>query len=59
VRAEWPLRGRDRELSQLVAALSTRGAVLVGPAGVGKTRLAVVDDAHEGSAALVHPAGWP
>lgn len=39
----WPLVGRGRELSQLTAALvSRRGAVITGPAGVGKTTLATV-----------------
>jgi DNA-binding CsgD family transcriptional regulator len=38
----WPLVGRGRELSQLTAALATRrGAVITGPAGVGKTTLAM------------------
>jgi DNA-binding NarL/FixJ family response regulator len=40
---EWPLIGRARELEMLVAACRDaggRGAVLVGEAGVGKSRLA-------------------
>ncbi|MGW9439662.1 LuxR C-terminal-related transcriptional regulator [Streptomyces sp. NPDC055607] len=40
---KWPLRGRDDELAALLSALtdrSARGAVLAGPAGAGKTRLA-------------------
>ncbi len=40
---EWPLVGRDRELSRLAAAAisgETRGLVLAGPPGVCKTRLA-------------------
>ena len=37
----WPLVGRARELSQLTSALvARRGAVITGPAGVGKTTLA-------------------
>ena len=37
----WPLVGRDGELGSVVAALDAPGgAVIVGPAGVGKTRLA-------------------
>ena len=37
----WPLVGRDRELASVVAALDAPGGVVVvGPAGVGKTRLA-------------------
>jgi len=40
----WPLVGRDAELQSVVKALSegaTGGVVIAGPAGVGKTRLAV------------------
>jgi len=40
---DWPLVGREAELSQLVDLLTdgrARGAVLVGAAGMGKTRLA-------------------
>ena len=38
----WPLVGRGRELSALTAALTSgRGAVITGPAGVGKTTLAM------------------
>ena len=40
---EWPLVGRDRELSHLIAAVISgdgSGLVLAGPPGVGKTRLA-------------------
>jgi len=43
MRREWPLVGRDDELQFVVDSLadaSARGVVLVGPAGVGKTRLA-------------------
>jgi DNA-binding CsgD family transcriptional regulator len=37
----WPLVGRSNELSQLTAAVvAQRGAVLTGPAGMGKTTLA-------------------
>jgi len=40
--AIWPLVGRNKELSQLTAAISARrGAVITGSAGVGKTTLAV------------------
>jgi len=40
---DWPLMGRDRELRVLLRVLERpdhHGAVLVGPSGVGKTRLA-------------------
>ncbi|HEX7135239.1 MAG TPA: hypothetical protein VF228_21880, partial [Iamia sp.] len=38
---QWPLRGRARELSEVVELLATgRSVVLHGPAGVGKSRLA-------------------
>jgi len=40
----WPLVGRDAELRSVVEALSERsagGVIVAGPAGVGKTRLAV------------------
>jgi len=38
----WPLAGRGEELSRLTAALAARrGAVITGPAGAGKTTLAV------------------
>lgn len=36
----WPLTGREADVARLDAALAGRGAVLVGPAGVGKSRLA-------------------
>ena len=36
----WPLVGRDEELARAVASLDRHGAVLVGAAGTGKTRLA-------------------
>jgi DNA-binding CsgD family transcriptional regulator len=42
--ADWPLVGRDGELRQirkLLTGREYRGLVLAGPAGVGKTRLAV------------------
>jgi hypothetical protein len=39
----WPLVGRSDEISQLKASISgRRGAVIIGPAGVGKTALAGV-----------------
>jgi DNA-binding CsgD family transcriptional regulator len=39
----WPLVGRSREISHLQASISgRRGAVITGPAGVGKTVLAAV-----------------
>ena len=39
----WPLAGRDKELSALTAALvAGRGAVITGPAGAGKTTLAMM-----------------
>jgi len=38
----WPVVGRSNELRQLAAAVvARRGAVITGPAGVGKTTLAV------------------
>lgn len=38
----WPLVGRERELSQLGEAVAAgRGAVITGPAGAGKTTLAM------------------
>jgi DNA-binding CsgD family transcriptional regulator/tetratricopeptide (TPR) repeat protein len=39
---QWPLVGRDRELARVLACAkgARRGAVLAGPAGAGKTRLA-------------------
>jgi DNA-binding CsgD family transcriptional regulator len=42
VRIDWPLTGRSRELRQVQQLAVGRGggAVLAGPAGVGKTRLA-------------------
>ncbi|MGH3312858.1 MAG: LuxR C-terminal-related transcriptional regulator [Streptomyces sp.] len=42
-RARWPLSGRDEELAYLTRALTGGGCcgvVIVGPAGVGKSRLA-------------------
>jgi DNA-binding CsgD family transcriptional regulator len=39
---KWPLVGRGKELAQLTAAVAAgRGAVVTGPAGVGKTALAM------------------
>jgi hypothetical protein len=39
----WPLVGRSSEISHLQASISgRRGAVIVGPAGVGKTVLATL-----------------
>src|SRR5271165_4479365 len=39
----WPLIGRGEELSRLTAALAARrGAVITGPAGAGKTTLAMM-----------------
>ena len=39
----WPLVGRGEELSRLTAALvARRGAVITGPAGAGKTTLAMM-----------------
>ncbi|MDT5291393.1 MAG: hypothetical protein QOF88_6282, partial [Mycobacterium sp.] len=48
--ATWPLVGRRKEFSQVTAAISARrGAVIIGPAGVGKTTLtlAALDWARE------------
>lgn len=39
---DWPLAGREMELSRMAAAVvSGQGAVLTGPAGMGKTILAM------------------
>ncbi len=39
----WPLVGRSTEITQLKGSISgRRGAVIIGPAGVGKTTLAMV-----------------
>jgi DNA-binding CsgD family transcriptional regulator len=49
----WPLCGRDDEITYLGALLRRRrGALLAGPSGVGKTRLA------SAVAAELEPAGW-
>src|ERR1700722_11117763 len=38
----WPMMGRQRELALLTGAVAAnRGAVITGPAGVGKTTLAL------------------
>jgi DNA-binding CsgD family transcriptional regulator len=53
VRTTWPLCGRDDEIAYLGALLRRRrGALLAGPSGVGKTRLA------SAVAAELEPAGW-
>src|SRR6202046_5761932 len=40
--AGWRIVGRSREFAQLTAAVAaTRGAVITGPSGVGKTTLAL------------------
>ena len=40
--AGWRMAGRSKEFSQLTAAVAAkRGAVITGPAGVGKTTLAL------------------
>jgi ATP-dependent Clp protease ATP-binding subunit ClpA len=41
--ATWPLVGRVTELTQVAAAMNREagGVLFAGPAGVGKTRLAV------------------
>jgi ATP/maltotriose-dependent transcriptional regulator MalT len=57
IAGRWPLRGRDPALQRAMHALSDgHGCVLVGEAGVGKTRLAqeILDAAHE----LGHPTRW-
>lgn len=54
-RGAWPLVGRDEELELVGATLDepgSRGLVLAGPAGVGKTRL--LDEAR----ALAETRGW-
>jgi DNA-binding NarL/FixJ family response regulator len=60
--AEWPLTGRDRELAHLRRLLGdprSRGAMLAGPAGVGKTRLAreCLADATRAGMALLNVTG--
>ncbi|WP_204076743.1 LuxR C-terminal-related transcriptional regulator [Planotetraspora phitsanulokensis] len=40
MRTLWPFHGRAAQLAAIRSALSTGGAVLAGPAGVGKSRLA-------------------
>ncbi|TYB59484.1 hypothetical protein FXF51_33970 [Nonomuraea sp. PA05] len=40
MRVLWPFAGRTSELASVAAALRSKGAVLAGPAGVGKSRLA-------------------
>jgi hypothetical protein len=40
VRTLWPFEGRAAQLAAIRSALSTGGAVVAGPAGVGKSRLA-------------------
>lgn len=54
MRVVWPLVGRAEELALLRTALgaATSGAVLSGPAGVGKTRLAAE------LAAAAEAQGW-
>ncbi|HEY3142648.1 MAG TPA: LuxR C-terminal-related transcriptional regulator [Acidimicrobiales bacterium] len=47
---EWPLVGRNTELSLLTRCLAGRGAVVAGVAGVGKTRLAREAESIEGTA---------
>jgi DNA-binding CsgD family transcriptional regulator len=60
MRPEWPLIGRDDELQFVVAALGGTtaggGVVLVGPAGVGKTRLAAEAMRSDRIAGL--PSAW-
>jgi DNA-binding CsgD family transcriptional regulator len=56
----WPLVGRAREVSRLKDSLrQRRGAVITGPAGVGKTALARVgvDFAHDEGMAVAMVAG--
>ena len=51
----WPLVGRDDELQRVTQAMDARdaGVLLIGPAGVGKTRLATE------ALALAASRGWP
>jgi DNA-binding CsgD family transcriptional regulator len=51
---QWPLVGRDAELAEVQAVMATGGAgvLLIGPAGVGKTRLATE------ALALADLQGW-
>jgi MoxR-like ATPase len=49
----WPLADQAKELSRLTAALvARRGAVITGPAGAGKTTLAI-------AGAMSWSARWP
>src|SRR5215475_1958141 len=55
VRNQWPMIGRDHEVSEIMRSVTddaVRGVALAGKAGVGKTRLA-----REAAAALA-AAGW-
>jgi DNA-binding NarL/FixJ family response regulator len=53
VRTTWPLCGRDDEIAHLGGLLRRgRGALLAGPSGVGKTRLA------SAVAGELEPGGW-
>jgi DNA-binding CsgD family transcriptional regulator len=59
VAAEWPLVGRNGDLAAVEAALDDDGlcgAVVVGAAGVGKTRLAA--EARGRAAAAGRPVAW-
>ncbi|KOV79148.1 LuxR family transcriptional regulator [Nocardia sp. NRRL S-836] len=50
----WPFAGRRQDLADVLSALTGPGAALVGPAGVGKTRLAAeVAQRLEGSGVTV------
>jgi DNA-binding CsgD family transcriptional regulator len=58
--ARWPLVGRSREIAELREAVrARRGAVVTGPAGVGKTSLAMVgvDFAEDQNMAVALVAG--
>ncbi len=51
----WPMVGRRREFSQLTGAVAAkRGAVITGPAGVGKTTLALSGVEWAGQRGMAH-----
>jgi DNA-binding CsgD family transcriptional regulator len=53
---QWPFTGREAELRLVGDALTAGGAVIAGPAGVGKTRL--VTEAADRAVAQGHAVEW-